>query len=325
MEAREIAEDKVVHILRRHAAGVPVKDICREYRISSETLISLVSKFSTEGPNGAPTASKDKIMKLLKKTPAQIVASIRWHANFWVREFIYKAFFNTVLWAPKGSKSCFLAYYPSSVISFPNRMDLYRSWIRGDKTGKNGDASRFMGLILNLRQLLDEEIDGDFAELCVWKGNSAAILAAFAAESGKRLFLFDTFAGFDRRDLIGDDKDERVAFEDTSIDFVREAVGHDEITTYVKGYFPDSITAEVAERRFALVHLDCDLYVPMKAALEFFYPRMPRGGMLILHDYSSGLWSGATHAVDEFCEAVGEYPTLWPDRQRTAIIRKSRQ
>lgn len=227
-------------------------------------------------------------------------------------------------WAPKGSKSCFLAYYPPSVGSFPNRMDLYRSWIRGDKIGKNGDASRFLGLMLNLRQLLDEAIDGDFAELGVWKGNSAAMLATFAAESGKRLFLFDTFGGFDRRDLIGEDKNKKVEFEDTSIDFVREAVGHDEITTYVRGYFPESITAEVAERRFALAHLDCDLYVPMKAALEFFYPRMPRGGMLILHDYSSGCWPGATRAIDEFCEAVGEFPTLWPDRHGTAIIRKSR-
>jgi hypothetical protein len=324
METNEVAEDKVVQILRRHAAGAPAQDICREYSISSEALNSLVSKFSNEDPNGAPAASKSKIRKLLKKTPAQIVASVRWHADFWIYKFIYKAFFNTVSWAPKGSKSCFVAYYPPSVISFPNRMDLYRSWIRGDKIGKNGDASRFMGLILNLRQLLNEEIDGDFAELGVWKGNSAAILAVFAAESGRRLFLFDTFAGFDRRDLIGDDKDQKVGFEDTSIDFVRESVGHDEITTYVKGYFPDSITAEVAERRFALVHLDCDLYVPMKAALEFFYPRMPPGGTLILHDYSSGIWPGATHAIDEFCEAVGEYPTLWPDRQGSAIIRKSR-
>jgi Macrocin-O-methyltransferase (TylF) len=320
METREIAEDKVVHILRLRATGVPDQDICREYGISLEALNSLLSR----SPIGAPTASTSKIRKLSKKSPAQIVASIRWHANFWTHKFIYKVLFNTVLWAPKKSGSCFLAYYPLSVNSFANRMDLYRSWIRGDKTGKNGDASRFIGLILNLRQLLAEKIDGDFAELGVWKGNSAAILVTFAAQSGKRLFLFDTFAGFDRRDFIGDDKDETAAFGDTSIDFVREAVGHNEITTYVKGYFPDSITAEVSERRYALVHLDCDLYAPMKAALEFFYPRMPQGGMLIMHDYSSGLYLGATHAIDEFCKTVGEYPTLWPDKLGTAIIRKSR-
>jgi hypothetical protein len=181
-----------------------------------------------------------------------------------------------------------------------------------------------MALILNIRQLLNEEIDGDFAELGVWKGNSAAILADFAAQSGKRLFLFDTFSGFDPRDLIGIDQVRKVDFTDTSIDYVREVVGHDASTTYLKGYFPESITAEVSECRFALVHVDCDLYEPMKSALEFFYPRMPKGGMLLLHDYSSGDWAGATKAINEFSKATGEHVCLWADKSGTAMIRKSR-
>ena len=61
----------------------------------------------------------------------------------------------------------------------------------------------------------------------------------------------------------------------------------------------------------------------MKAALEFFYPRMPRGGMLILHDYSSEIWVGATRAIDEFYKATGEFISLWPDKSGTAIIRKT--
>jgi len=210
------------------------------------------------------------------------------------------------------------------VVTFPDRIDWFRRWIRGNKVNNNGDASRFMGLMLNLRQLLKEEIDGDFAELGVWRGNSAAILAAYAAESGKRLFLFDTFSGFDGRDLMGEDRARKGDFADTSIDFARKTIGHDEITTYLKGFFPDSITPEVAERKFALVHIDCDLYKPISAALEFFYPRMPKGGMMILHDYSSGYWSGATQAIDEFYKATGEHVMLWPDKSGTAMIRKSR-
>jgi hypothetical protein len=329
METSEFAEDKIVDILRLYASGVPAEEICRECSISPETLDSWASKFTIEGLNCEPTASKSKISKskirkLLKKTPTEIVASIRWHVNNLAQTSIYKAFFGIISWAPKGTNSCFLAYYPPSTASFPNRIDLYRRWIRGNRINNNGDASRFIALMLNLRQLLKEEIDGDFAELGVWKGNSAAILAAFAAESRKRLFLFDTFSGFDKRDLTGEDKGKKMEFEDTSIDLVRETTGHDEITTYVAGFFPDSITAEVVERKFSLVHLDCDLYTPMKAALEFFYPRMPRGGMIILHDYSSGCWSGATRAIDEFCETTGEYIALWPDKSGTAIMRKTR-
>jgi hypothetical protein len=324
METHEFTESQIIDILQRQKAGAAPADICREFSISPEILSSMASRSRNVNQNSRAITSQSRIKKLLKKSPSEMIASIRWHVHRLVQTWIYKAFFGFVSWTPKDSNSCFLAYYPPSVSSFPDRIDLYRRWIRGNKINNNGDTSRFMGLMLNLRQLLDEKIDGDFAELGVWKGNSAAILAAYAAKSGKRLFLFDTFSGFDTRDLVGEDEGKKLEFEDTSIDFVRETTGHDDITTYVKGFFPESITPEVTQQKFALVHLDCDLYMPMKAALEFFYPRMPIGGMMILHDYSSGCWEGSTRAIDEFYKATGEHVTLWPDKSGTAMIRKSR-
>jgi Macrocin-O-methyltransferase (TylF) len=264
-----------------------------------------------------------RLRMLLSKPPAEIASSVRWHIRNIVQGWISKVRFGIVSWAPKGILPCFLAYYPDSFASFPNRRDLYRRWIRGNGTN-NGDASRFVALLLNLRQLQSEAIGGDCAEVGVWRGNSAAILADFAVKSGRRLFLFDTFTGFDERDFIGIDRNMRSGFADTSIDYVRQTVGCDTTTTYVEGFFPQSVTAEIAERRYALVHIDCDLYAPMKAALEFFYPRMPKGGMLILHDYSSGAWAGAKQAIDEFYRATGEHVSLWPDKSGTAMVRKSR-
>jgi hypothetical protein len=227
-------------------------------------------------------------------------------------------------WEPKGRIPTFLGYYPDSFLRLPHARELYRRWIKDNKVNNNGDAARFAALMLNLRQLCAEGIEGDFAELGVWKGNSAAILADFAASSGKRLFLFDTFSGFDKRDLQGVDKSRRKLFTDTSIDYVKENVQHTDITTYVQGFFPDSLTDEARASTFALAHIDCDLYKPMKAALEFFYPRMPIGSMMIMHDYSSGEWSGATEAINEFCKATGEFLSLWPDKSGTAMIRKTR-
>jgi hypothetical protein len=216
-----------------------------------------------------------------------------------------------------------VAYYPDCWPTFPELRETYKRWTRGNKRNNNGDASRFMALMLNLRQLQREGIEGDFAELGVWKGNSAAILAEFPAKTGKKLFLFDTFSGFDQRDLVGTDENHEHLFADTSVDYVRETVGHHDITTYLQGFFPDTITDEVRAQTFALAHIDCDLYEPMKAALDFFYPRMTRGGMLILHDYSSGSWTGATRAIDEFSKASGEFISIWPDKSGTAMIRKS--
>jgi hypothetical protein len=60
----------------------------------------------------------------------------------------------------------------------------------------------------------------------------------------------------------------------------------------------------------------------MKAGLECFYPRLSPGGILLLHDYCSGYWPGATQAIDEFFQHRPENPTLVADKSGSAIIRK---
>jgi Macrocin-O-methyltransferase (TylF) len=271
-----------------------------------------------------PSRKNQRLKKFFAKDPQAMSVSVAWNLRNLLRALLFKLRFGFINWGPSGSNPSYLAYYPDGLRSFPDLTGLYRSWIRGNKTQNNGDAGRFMALNFNLRQLVAEAIPGDFAEIGVWRGNSAAILAHYAAQSGRRLFLFDTFTGFDPRDMVGIDETANRDFSDTSIQFVRETVRHDELTTYLPGFFPETVTDEVRSRTFALAHIDCDLYEPMKAGLEFFYPRMSPGGMLILHDYSSGTWAGATRAVDEFCRATGEFITLWPDKSGTAMIRKRR-
>ena len=55
--------------------------------------------------------------------------------------------------------------------------------------------------------------------------------------------------------------------------------------------------------RFSLIHFDCDLYEPTKAALNFLWSRVSRGGVLIFDEYSIKDWPGETKAVDEFLES----------------------
>ena len=93
---------------------------------------------------------------------------------------------------------------------------------------------------------------------------------------------------------------------------------------FVKGYFPDSISENHKTKSYAVVSLDCDLYEPMKAGLNFFYPLMPHGGIFLLHDYSSLFWDGSKKAVDEFCKENNQNVILMPDKSGSAFIRKSR-
>lgn len=207
----------------------------------------------------------------------------------------------------------------------PEMVTLSKAWVRGNLLNNAGDITRLYSFILNIKQMLAENIEGDFAELGVWRGNSAAVLAHFASKHRKKCFLFDTFSGFDERDFSGVDADQTKSFSNTSLEFVKTTVGDNSSAVFVPGYFPDSITRDLQlSSTFSFVSIDCDLYEPMKAALAFFYPRMSKGGVLFLHDYSSGLWNGATKAIDEFVRLESEFPILLPDKSGTAVIRKTK-
>jgi Macrocin-O-methyltransferase (TylF) len=222
----------------------------------------------------------------------------------------------------------YLSYVPDSIRyhgRFPNYPRLVKEWT-ADKTRNNGgDLPRLLFLMQNTEQILAERVDGDFAELGVHLGYSAAVLAGLASRDGKRrLHLFDTFEGFDQRDLQGvDSAVPKELFEDTSLPAVRKRVGHDDICVYYPGYFPESAGPVDPNTRFALVHLDCDLYTPTAAGLEFFYPRMEPGGLIVLHDYSNGFWPGIRQAADEFLADKPERLILAPDKSGTAAVRRS--
>ena len=232
--------------------------------------------------------------------------------------------------APPGvfrSKSrLYVAYRPDSDVDFDAHRELRElseKWIWKNTVNNAGDLPRLYALSMNVKQVMAEGIPGDFAELGVYRGNSAAVLAHYARRYHRSVFLFDTFEGFAVSDLAGVDANKSMEFIDTSLDLVRQNVGDDSVN-YIKGHFPASITDEVADRRFSIVHLDCDLYEPTKAALEFFYPRMPSGGLFIMHDYSSLHWDGTKKAIDEFLSQIADKLILIPDKSGTAMLRKSR-
>ena len=66
---------------------------------------------------------------------------------------------------------------------------------------------------------------------------------------------------------------------------------------FVEGKVEDTIPAHAPER-IALLRLDTDWYESTRHELEHLYPRLSRGGVLIIDDY--GHWQGARQAVDEY-------------------------
>jgi hypothetical protein len=200
--------------------------------------------------------------------------------------------------------------------------EFVRGFVAGDENLH--DMARFYFFCLVLDQLAKERLEGDLVELGAYKGHTATLLANMARKLGRTAYIMDTFEGFHTGDLKGiDAAASSRSFSDTSLEAVRAAVGEDNVR-YVKGYFPGTARELPPDGCYCLVHIDCDLYAPIKSALEYFYPRMVPGGFLIIHDYSRLYWSGAEKAIDEFFADKPEAVLPLSDSAGSAAIRKMR-
>jgi O-methyltransferase len=187
------------------------------------------------------------------------------------------------------------------------------------------DNTRRDMLVLLMRTIIEKGVAGSFAELGVYQGNTARLIHHYAPD--RALHLFDTFEGFtgrgagDERHTTGEAVDSR-QFSDTSLDLVRAKVApQNGNVTFHRGFFPDSVPAPLGQQPFAFVHLDADLYGPTLAGLNFFYPRLSRHGVLVVHDYNA--WIGARTAVDEFFLDKPELPVPMPDVSGSVVIVKA--
>jgi hypothetical protein len=272
-----------------------------------------------------------KLGRFLRKGRREQWAAIK--ATFGVSEFAREQrridrYVNGRLAPPEVTKSrdkFYVAFRPDSDAVFAQHSELAslsEKWVRGNVKVNGGDLPRLYALLFNTKQILAEKIPGDIAELGVFRGNSAAVFAHCARLHDRKLWLFDTFEGFDKRDLVGLDNAKTLEFADTSVERVTDLVGEENVRI-VKGRFPQSTLVSPPDCRFCLVHIDCDLYEPAKAGLEFFYPRLSPGGLIIIHDYANPFWPGIKEALDSFCRNVPERMVVLGDKSGTAMIRKS--
>ncbi|MEO6903212.1 MAG: TylF/MycF/NovP-related O-methyltransferase [Bacteroidia bacterium] len=185
------------------------------------------------------------------------------------------------------------------------------------------DKVRFYNFWFQVERLKKQRVEGAFAELGVYKGETAKMLHLM--DKSRKLHLFDTFSGFNDSDLTKENNNEEKYnvsnFADTNIDAVKNFIGETEQLFYHVGYFPDT-TKDLVEDKFALVHLDADLYQPTITALNYFYPKLSSGGVIIIHDYNH-TWPGVVKAVDEFILIAKENIIPIPDWQGSVMIIKN--
>jgi O-methyltransferase len=186
------------------------------------------------------------------------------------------------------------------------------------------DKVRFYAIWLQIERIKSESIQGAFAELGVYKGESARLIRLM--DPGRKFHLFDTFSGLPEPDLKLETGEAatytNVNFKDTNLEKVIAYIGGDPSLLLVhEGYFPETAIG-LENEIFAFVNLDADLYKPTIEGLKFFYPRLSSGGVIFIHDYNYK-WEGLKKAVDEFCQNIPEKPALLPDLYGSVMIIKS--
>lgn len=158
-----------------------------------------------------------------------------------------------------------------------------------------------------------KNIPGDVAEVGVYKGGTAKLLAKAFEPTDKKIHLFDTFSGMPR---TNPNKDIHKAgdFSDTLFEDVKKYLQDCKNVSFYKGLFPD--TAEPVENTaFCLVHIDVDIYKSVADCCNFFYLRVNPGGIMIFDDYGFLSCPGAKTAVDEFFSDKPEKPCYLPTGQ----------
>lgn len=140
-------------------------------------------------------------------------------------------------------------------------------------------------------------IPGDMAELGVYRGGSAKVIATVRPEV--TLHLFDTFEGLPYTEIIGLDPCGLLKKGDFNcgLSEVQEYLSGLNVE-YYPGFFPYSAwDGKGPAYELSFVHIDCDLGRVATSAINHFDAQMAEGGILYFDDYGCD-FIGVTRAVD---------------------------
>lgn len=180
---------------------------------------------------------------------------------------------------------------------------------------------RIYALKQAVEYIVKSNIPGDIVECGVWRGGNIMAIARLLRQHkdlSREIYLYDTFEGMSEptekdvaysgeqaADLLNqsEKEDEASVWCYAGLEEVQENM---KITQYpyekfhfIQGKVEDTIPAKVPES-IALLRLDTDWYESTRHELVYLFPRLVKGGVVIIDDY--GHWEGARVATDEYFE-----------------------
>lgn len=191
----------------------------------------------------------------------------------------------------------------------------------------NQGLSKSLGLLAGFHLLSRLEIEGDYLEFGIFRGETLrnAVLAARQGYRGTRegrfrgrFIGFDSFAGLPPVSSMGDGVNLYAAGEFSATRAEVEAtlgpLRQRHSIELIEGWFADTLVPETAAKlrlnRVAFVNIDCDLYESTVPVLEFITPMLQTGTVIYFDDWFS--YRGSTsHGEPRACrEWLQRHPEI---------------
>jgi O-methyltransferase len=210
-----------------------------------------------------------------------------------------------------------LAGYQISLIpNYPNGYEkitpiaTYAPWQLDDNFKHIYDIIKYNTMVdiyrcYELWQLVSQSITlgGSLLEVGVWRGGTGGLIAKRVELSGKenKVYLADTFEGV----VKTGEKDQYYKggeHADTSQEIVNELLADKlQLTNFkiLKGIFPDDTSHLVDNEEFCFCHIDVDVYNSAKDIVNWIWPKLIKGGIIVFDDYGFITCDGLTTFVNE--------------------------
>lgn len=169
------------------------------------------------------------------------------------------------------------------------------------------EKEKFINNLILVDQI--QHIDGAVVECGVWKGGMCAAMAELLGSS-RQYYLFDSFEGLpEAKEIDGqsakewqENKDGPWYFDNCSADikYAEECMKKAGIDSYkiVKGWFSETLSNYEIKEGIAVLRIDADWYDSTIECFENFFPKVKKGGLILLDDYYT--WDGCSRAVHDY-------------------------
>jgi O-methyltransferase len=168
---------------------------------------------------------------------------------------------------------------------------------------------RLANLCALTQRVIDSDIPGDLIETGVWRGGCCILMRGVLAANSvhdRKVYVADSFQGLPppRPHMFPQDAgvtlhtipELAVSLDAVKANFLRYDLLDDQVV-FVQGFFSDTLPS-IDAKQFSLIRLDGDMYESTYVALENLYPKLSKGGFVIIDDYG---------AIDQCKKAVTDY------------------